>query len=65
VICIITSLQAYAVPWAIPDYKSTGTVAVAEVQATGQGFLYLGILTAALIGVALTVLVVDRKKAMT
>ena len=65
VICIITTLQAYVVPWSIPDYQRTGTIVATEVQAAAEGFTYLAMLAVALIAVALTVLLVGRKTAMT
>lgn len=61
VICIITCIQAYVMPWIIPTYEKIGPVVVDEAQVT-TGFIYLAILAVALILVAGMVLLVNRKK---
>ncbi len=56
VICILTCLQAYVMPWIIPTYEKTSIAAAADVQHVAQGFWYLGILAVALIIMVSTVL---------
>src|SRR5688572_23344636 len=62
VICILTCLQAYVMPWIIPSYQKTGVAAATEVQHVSQGFRYLAILAVALIIMAGTVLFVNKEK---
>lgn len=61
VICLITCLQAYAMPWIIPSYKKLESVAVDEAH-IATGFTYLLILIVALAGVVSAVLMLSRKK---
>jgi lactate permease len=62
VICILTCLQAYVMPWIIPTYEKTSMAAATEVQHVSQGFRYLAILAVALIIMAGTVLFVNKEK---
>ena len=61
VICLLTVIQAYVIPWIIPDYEMTTvtTVALADIS---RGFLYLMLLAVTLVGITLTVLLLNRKK---
>ncbi|HZI23871.1 MAG TPA: lactate permease LctP family transporter [Chryseolinea sp.] len=61
VICLITCLQAYAMPWIIPSYKKLDSIAVDEAHIS-TGFSYLLILFVVLAGVVGTVLTMNRKK---
>ena len=60
VICILTTLQAYAIPWIIPDYTKTSTVAMTE-TADSTGFNYLLILAVALTVIVAIVLMTKKK----
>jgi lactate permease len=62
VICVLTCLQAYVMPWIIPSYEKTGIAAAADVQHVSQGFKYLAILAVALIMMAGSVVFVNKKK---
>ncbi len=61
VICILTCLQAYVIPWIIPSYEKTGIAATADIQHVSQGFTYLAILAVALIIMA-GLFFVNKKK---
>lgn len=61
VICILTCLQAYVMPWIIPTYEKTSVAAI-DIQRVSQGFWYLGILAVALIIMAGTVAFVNKKR---
>jgi lactate permease len=61
VICVITCLQAYAMPWIIPSYKKLESVSVDEAHIS-TGFSYLLILFVGLAGVVGTVVTLNRKK---
>src|SRR5688572_1649649 len=58
VICLITCLQAYAMPWIIPSYKKLDSIAVDEAHIS-TGFSYLLILFVVLAGVVGTVLTMN------
>ena len=60
VICILTALQAYTIPWIIPDYTKTATVALTE-TAVSTGFSYLLILAVALVIIVAIVLLTKNK----
>ena len=60
VICILTTLQAYVVPWIIPTYKKLEAAALTETQVS-TGFMYLLILAVALILIAVSVMLTKRK----
>ena len=60
VICILTALQAYVVPWIIPTYKKLEAAALTETQVS-TGFMYLLILAVALILIAVSVMLTKRK----
>ena len=62
VICILTCLQAYVMPWIIPSYEKTGIAAATDVQHVSQGFTYLAILAVALIIMSGAVLFVNKRK---
>ncbi len=60
VICLLTMMQAYVIPWIIPVYqKGAGAATVAD---TSTGFMYLMILAVALILIVGTVLLANKKK---
>ena len=42
VICILTCLQAYVIPWIIPSYEKTGIAATPDIQHVSQGFCISG-----------------------
>jgi lactate permease len=60
VVCILTALQAYAIPWIIPRYKKMGAAVAIETQVS-TGFMYLLILAAALVLIVATVVLTKRK----
>jgi type II secretory pathway component PulF len=60
VICILTALQAYVVPWVIPTYKKLEAATPIETQVS-TGFMYLMILAATLTLIAVTVMLTKRK----
>jgi lactate permease len=60
VVCILTALQAYAIPWIIPVYKKMGAAVATETQVS-TGFMYLLILAAALVLIVATVVLIKRK----
>ena len=60
VICILTALQAYAIPWIIPRYEKVGA-ALATETAVSTGFTYLLVLAVAVAIIAAVVLMTKRK----
>ena len=60
VVCILTALQAYAIPWIIPGYKKMGAAVATEPQVS-TGFMYLLILAAALVLIVVAVVLIKRK----
>lgn len=61
VICLLTMMQAYVIPWIIPQYqKGASAAGVADVS---TGFLYLLLLAAALCAVVVAVIASNRKQA--
>jgi lactate permease len=60
VVCILTVLQAYAIPWIIPEYKKIGAAVATETQVS-TGFMYLLILVGALALILATVVLTKRK----
>jgi lactate permease len=62
VICILTSLQAYVIPWIIPSYKKLESAVVAEAAGASKGFIYLLILAIILVLITALVLFMNRKK---
>ena len=60
VICILTALQAYVIPWIIPEYKKVGAAVVTE-TAVSTGFNYLLLLAVALAIIVAVVLMTKRK----
>jgi lactate permease len=62
IICIITCVQAYVTPWIIPDYETTGSIAVQEVPGVSKGFMYLTVLLAVVVLISGIVLFMNRRK---
>jgi lactate permease len=62
IICVITTLQAYAMPWIIPTYELLGaSIAAAEVD-VAQGFTYLMMLAVAIIMIVVTIILLKAKR---
>jgi lactate permease len=59
VICILTCLQAYAIPWVIPKYEKMGVAVVSEPHVS-TGFVYLIVLAVALVIIAASILWTNR-----
>jgi lactate permease len=64
VICIITCIQAYATPWAIPTYKRLESIVIDQTQVSA-GFTYLLMLAIAVAIIIGAVLSLNRKKMAT
>lgn len=60
VVCVLTVLQAYAIPWIIPSYEKG--VSAANLADVSTGFWYLLVLAIALCGVVAMVLVLNSRK---
>jgi len=61
VICLLTCLQAYVIPWIVPVYKKIETAVAAQTVQAAQGFIYLSVLAGALVLVVAIVLMSKRK----
>jgi len=61
IICILTYMQAYVIPWIIPVYKRVESVTT-EIHDVSSGFMYLLILALALILIIAGVLFANRRK---
>jgi lactate permease len=64
VICIITVVQAYVIPWVIPVYKMIETSAAAAVSNISKGFMYLLILGIVLAIFGSVIVLLNRRKAI-
>jgi lactate permease len=62
VICVLTCIQAYMIPWIIPVYKKLEAVATAEASNVSRGFVYLTILALILILITAGVILMKGKK---
>jgi lactate permease len=62
VICVLTCLQAYVIPWVIPVYEKVGTQTAAAVYDLSQGFKYLLILAGVLVVMIVSVWLSGRRK---
>lgn len=60
VICIITMMQAYLIPWIIPVYKKIGS-ATATVYNTSVGFQYLIVLAVIIVSIAAFIVYMGKK----
>jgi lactate permease len=63
IICVITTIQAYLIPWIIPISNIIETSKTAAAASASKGFLYLVTLAIILGLLALTVYILNRKKA--
>lgn len=63
-VCIITILQAYVITWVIPTYEIIVTTTTTAASDISKGFIYLLVLSATLILIALTVFLLNRKEAV-
>ncbi len=62
IICTITTIQAYVVSWFIPQYKMIeSSVAIGGSNISGS-FFYILVLAVVLISVAVTVVLINRKR---
>jgi lactate permease len=64
-ICIITVAQAYLMTWLVPKYKISEEVVASQLAKSSSGFTYLIFLLAALAIIALTVLLLNRRRTKT
>jgi lactate permease len=60
VICVLTVLQAYVVPWIIPEYQLTA--AVIQASSISTGFIYLAILVTVLTIISVSVVLLNKKR---
>ncbi len=60
VICLLTGLQAYAIPWIIPAYEKIKSGTVIKVDDVATGFSYLWALAATLLLLVVTLVVMGR-----
>jgi len=61
-ICVITYMQAYLITWIVPKYKIIEEAVVSNVSNSTSGFTYILFLLAAVVTIALTVVLLNRKK---
>jgi lactate permease len=62
VVSFLTWMQAYITTWMIPAYEKVGVNVVSETPDVSKGFVYLLLLLVSLIGVSITVWIVNKKK---
>jgi lactate permease len=65
VICLLTSAQAYVIPWIIPRYRLLESAIAVQSANVSTGFMYLWILALTLAFVTAAVLLIDRRKVRT
>lgn len=60
-VCLLTLMQAYVTPWIVPAYKlmEATTTVISDVS---DGFLYITLLTALIVLIALAVVLLNRKR---
>ena len=61
VICLLTMMQAYVMPWIIPDYDMTPIPKVVALSAVSTGFIYLGWLGLTVVIIAGVVWFMNRR----
>lgn len=61
IISVLTSLQAYVIPWIVPVYQKLEAAVSAQALNTSAGFIYLAILGAVVIFTASLVLILKKK----
>jgi lactate permease len=64
-ISVITILQAYLITWIVPKYKIIEEAVASQALKSTSGFAYLLFLLAALVIIAVTVLLLNRRKTKT
>lgn len=60
-ICVLTILQAYFMPWIIPVYEKIDSESLTQVYDVSKGFNYLLVLAATLTAMVVGVLIMGRK----
>jgi lactate permease len=63
VVCLLTMMQAYVIPWMIPVYEMIQATALPAASDISKGFIYLLVLALILALIAFTVFVLNRKNA--
>jgi lactate permease len=61
-ICLLTIMQAYFIPWIIPVYEKIGSVPPSEVYKVTRGFNYLIVLTAIIASIVVFLAYMARKE---
>jgi lactate permease len=61
VVCLLTMMQAYLIPWIIPAYEMVAAPAAGAISDISKGFIYLIILALSLALIAFIVLFLNRK----
>jgi lactate permease len=62
IISLLTGAQAYVIPWIVPAYQKLEAAVATETANISTGFFYLLILALILAIVAVTVLIVNKRK---
>jgi len=60
-LCVITFMQAYIMTWIVPEYKIIETAVGSQVSNINSGFIYIFFLIAAVVTIAVTVVMLNRK----
>jgi lactate permease len=63
IISLLTSAQAYVIPWIVPEYKQLESAVATEVASTINRFFYLTILFIVLVIITGTVVIMNKRKA--
>jgi lactate permease len=65
IICLLTTAQAYAIPWIVPAYKKLEAAVAIGTASISTGFFYLSILALILVMVTATVIIMNKRKIRT
>jgi lactate permease len=62
IVCVITIIEAYIIPWVIPPYTSIKEEIISSEPSLSKGYIYISVLIISIILIFLTVLILNRKK---
>jgi len=61
-LCVITFMQAYLITWIVPEYKIIEESVISKAPDSSSGIIYLLLLFAAVMTIAVTVVLLNRRK---
>jgi lactate permease len=64
-LCVLTFMQAYLITWVVPEYKIIEGSIASHASNSTSGFYYILLLIAAVSTIAVTVVLLNRRKSKT